>query len=940
MKNKIFLFCLMIFFAFTVISPSLLAEQSQEDKDDEGSSMDIGNIKGSIIEITGEEDEAIIKIDAGFEDGIDVEKEIGSMFTVIRKGVPVAVLEVTQPGEKESICKIDDLLDGIKLENGEKVESGEIDLEQGDIVFLDSPGYELLSKTELFGHWDFAPVNSDLLGDAHILTIYEHDDTASDIVASQGFFGKIIASFVGSDDDSYMFFFDEYGDKNWGYEVDMCLFDLIRNKPDYKVFGDKVFFNTYNIQKDHITGGYRETSGVLFGLNLETGEELWRLKDEVTGYDPVLYSLVYDNFIDKVCYLYSDKASLYAVDLLTGKFIWEFVMHSQGVAEGYFSERDGFLYAADKDGYFYKVKSQDGTEVWAFKAEAPIIKINYPKIDSSTVFLFDSKKSIYALNEESGTCLWTYTAAENFENPYKNQLMGDMIFVYEKDSIAAVSKDKGSKIWSYKILDPYPLYYEDNILYCLSGYKNLQVIDINRGNLLWAYNGKEDIYRVIPMKDALYILDDHNIYARSKSDGQEFWHKDKLEEPAYLPKVKAKPKDDPYSIEEIGKDNSGDDLFFLADKHHYFVIDSLTHDILVEQPMTLLNINKDTLEDLEDKISAEKLNLLKDFMDGSIYIYKDTIDDLEGELSSEKIDIIMKLMNVRFEVTYKTIEEVSDDLSLEKLDIIKTFINLKLSKEDMNAKLTESGFSAEEIENIWDDIQISYDPLTLKELTAGLTSSGFTPEELEVFFDESVLLYDRYVEKDLISKLSGLGFNEEEIDRILKEIEPVDDRFIRAVSDQDMFYMVSEKHIWALDSKSGMVKWERDFEANVHYMTTPPQGILSYSNAFLVKGALDSKSEHFLGLIVSHNEVLGPDDCDAGSAAGWFSGLFNPFGGRTPEDMIYILDKKTGAVISRTEKDASVYPYLELECMKKTGEEMKDLYFYSNDDAFYSIRVR
>jgi len=608
MKENSFLLCLMVLLmSFLLLPATLMAED--EEKNEKGFKyrlLDLGDITGTITEVS---DGKTVKIDIGIKDGME-EKDKGKPFTVERNNIPVARIRLSEIGQDSSSGEVEEVLEGIEILAGDRITSEIKLLDPGDLEFMDSPCCEFISKTAVAGGdkllWSLDPVSSPLTGETHLLTCYGHnEDLATIMSVGSSIFGGILGSFSGeaggtlwgSDDDSFIYLFDEKGNKKWGCEIDASIFkfsqeeDLsylsenVKVNPDYKVYSDRLYFNTFDVRKAFFRSGHMITSGVLFGLDMEKGNLLWHLEDSVFGFDPILYGLIYDNFIDKVCYLYSDKSSLYAVDLTTGEFIWEYPMHSEGVAEGVFDEKEGFIYAVDKDGYFYKVDAKTGSELWQIKIEKPAMTINH---SGEAIYLFDNDKFIYSIDKNKGNIIWKYESEKSFALPGENFLQGNLIYTYLKDGITAVSADTGKVAWTVEIENPSPLAHEiTDTLYCISGENKVCALDIAGGNIKWICETEEEISKVLPVKDTFYILDSGNVYIVNISDGKQITVKNNFSAPVYLKKQE---EFDPYNITKLADIEKVEDLIFIGGQTGFLCIDPATHQIILEQEMNDLFI--------------------------------------------------------------------------------------------------------------------------------------------------------------------------------------------------------------------------------------------------------------------------------------------------------------------------------------------------------------
>lgn len=137
-----------------------------------------------------------------------------------------------------------------------------------------------------------------------------------------------------------------------------------------------------------------------------------------------------------------------------------------------------------------------------------------------------------------------------------------------------------------------------------------------------------------------------------------------------------------------------------------------------------------------------------------------------------------------------------------------------------------------------------------------------------------------------------------------------DEDFVRALGDPKNFYLASEKHIWAVDTKTGKIKWDKAFQDKIKFIPTPPGGESYYSNDdfFSKKDTIDSRSKILLGL-------------QAG-------------------DIFYLLNRETGDIVLQGNENETIYPYLEIEAMNKGGEKMEGVYFYYYKGSLYALRSK
>lgn len=636
------IFSIMILVVSLFFLPSLCfssENSSAEEKFEEAHPVDIGHIKGTLLQIL--EPGKKVKIDKGEKDGLHIKNDKDKEFTVERQNVPVARLNLVDIGRDDSAAEVKEILPGITLKQGDVITSEVNRLDKRDLLFLDNSFCEFAGKTlisEGGEHylWNVESLSLYVTGDSYLFTSYGNP-----------YFGNVSGGdrpfWVGGGDRSLLYLFDKEGKKKWGFDTQLCIFKdfnidwgfftrkLGFTEPDYKIYGDRLYLNGYNIRPDMwVPMKVVKASGILFGLDLKTGKELWRLKEPADGYDPAFYGIIYGNFIDKICYLYSTENSLYAVDLTDGKFIWEFKMKGNGIEGGIFYEKEGFIYSSDNEGYFYKIDTKTGKEVWAVKCDASVIKIeNSPKDIEKILYLFDSEKTVSALDDEKGTVIWKYKGDKIFTAPRLNHVSDNLIYVYSEDSITVLARETGKILWKNECKKSYPVYFNlSDILYCVSDKRGLYAIEPKNGKVKWSLKTEEDILDSLFIKNTCYILDKKNIYALDCSTGKEYWRKSEFPDPVYLKKYE--PLIDPYNIMNLGKIKNEENLIFIGGKKGYLCINPLTHEIVSEKafedefvravgdPETLYLVSKKHIVSLDVKTGKEKWN--KDFQEEIVFI--------------------------------------------------------------------------------------------------------------------------------------------------------------------------------------------------------------------------------------------------------------------------------------------------------------------------------
>jgi outer membrane protein assembly factor BamB len=105
-------------------------------------------------------------------------------------------------------------------------------------------------------------------------------------------------------------------------------------------------------------------------------------------------------------YVGSMDASLYAVDLATGKQIWRYATGG-AVEESSPCVCSGLVYIGDLNGLFHAVDAATGKARWTFKAGAEIR--SSPICTGDRIYFGSYDQNLYCLSARTGALIWKYT---------------------------------------------------------------------------------------------------------------------------------------------------------------------------------------------------------------------------------------------------------------------------------------------------------------------------------------------------------------------------------------------------------------------------------------------------------------------------------------------------------------------------------------------------
>lgn len=293
------------------------------------------------------------------------------------------------------------------------------------------------------------------------------------------------------------------------------------------------------------TGGGGD--GVLYALDLQTGEELWAAggfdQMESTGaiagdiivaggYSNLVQALDRHNgesiwsfnakyfiqgsplIVDEVVYIATDHAC-YALDLQTGQLIWESATGEQDAFMGAPAYENGVIYTtAGKR--LLALDSESGTEIWDTELATPFLAL---AVADGFVYVGNMDRSFLAYDQNTGQEVWKFEAGGEFWSA--PAIAGDILYAGNIDKyIYALNSGTGEMLWSFEtggdavsepILADGVVYVSDSSHLFPSGTRHLYALDAITGELLWTF---ETVSTFLPAP----ALDDGAIYITTRGE--------------------------------------------------------------------------------------------------------------------------------------------------------------------------------------------------------------------------------------------------------------------------------------------------------------------------------------------------------------------------------------------------------------------------------------
>lgn len=151
---------------------------------------------------------------------------------------------------------------------------------------------------------------------------------------------------------------------------------------------------------------------------------------------------------DGSLYLSGNDGSVYALDS-EGNIRWTFTPEEPNSFRwgGLALDENGILYTGGTFETVYAIDSENGSEVWRFKARAPID--NVPVVSAERLYVLALDQTLYSLDRATGEYIWEFQTGQPISNLSSALTSSDDIVFGSQDPwIYAVDRD-GFELWSY-----------------------------------------------------------------------------------------------------------------------------------------------------------------------------------------------------------------------------------------------------------------------------------------------------------------------------------------------------------------------------------------------------------------------------------------------------------------------------------------------------------
>lgn len=198
--------------------------------------------------------------------------------------------------------------------------------------------------------------------------------------------------------------------------------------------------------------------------------------------------------VDGVAYTATEKGSVYAVDLTTGKIAW--TVDAGEAIDTPLVVTDGKVIAvtratSDEPASVVALATSDGSETWRWKSETPVYRLSAASADASHVYvgLSDQSGTLRALDLKTGALAWTarMNAAVNLVSAPATT--GEAVYALDfRGQLYRFDPATGARTWDFAlnemVLRSGPVAIGDHVVFGTTEGR-LVAIEASSGDLVW-----------------------------------------------------------------------------------------------------------------------------------------------------------------------------------------------------------------------------------------------------------------------------------------------------------------------------------------------------------------------------------------------------------------------------------------------------------------------
>ena len=271
--------------------------------------------------------------------------------------------------------------------------------------------------------------------------------------------------------------------------------------------------------------------GVVYALNAETGELLWRFETENDQNLPPEVALVNPppTAAGGVVYVEKEEGGLWGLDALTGEVLW----NDETFYEDLFL-RDGTLYIPiwriDGDSSVNLRAIDDSSGELRWEADVPRssgLPLLFPLTASGRNVYVSDEYQVHALDSTTGKLAWSFDAEDIVEVPPRGS--DGVVYLRSYSAAYALNESTGEQIWRYDVdaggLGRAP-FIVDGVWALVDGGADVQALDAATGQPLWSYE-PDLVSFVSGVSDGMvFVTGEEAFHALDAATGKRMWSLD------------------------------------------------------------------------------------------------------------------------------------------------------------------------------------------------------------------------------------------------------------------------------------------------------------------------------------------------------------------------------------------------------------------------------
>ena len=233
-------------------------------------------------------------------------------------------------------------------------------------------------------------------------------------------------------------------------------------------------------------------------------------------------------------YYGSRRASVYALNALTGALIWKYSPASSLV-----TVTNGIAYVTSSSDTLVALKAFTGSLLWSYQISSNFLWS--PLIVNNSVYL-GANDGLYALEASRGSLLWHYQTSQGYGLPTSPPpvFAQDTIYYVTYGGtyppwyalVSALKATDGSLLWSYKIdgtdagVGATVSFVKGKVLvrgYEAYYYQQISFLDPAKGSVIYSHRMYVEVHDFFLIDGVIYFTDYTHVYAIRLSDGTVLW---------------------------------------------------------------------------------------------------------------------------------------------------------------------------------------------------------------------------------------------------------------------------------------------------------------------------------------------------------------------------------------------------------------------------------